>query len=185
MDIHVERLSQIVQYRHEVEEVPDWTRMEEEFSIPFPADFRDFARIFGAGLLDDYISITIPWPGNGFIDLIQSSNDFLETLRGVRDTLPAEMTYPLESRVGGLILWGANEDTDLCFWIPEGAPNQWRTGVYSRTFNDWTEYQCGFAEFLVGVVSGEIESPFAASDFPSQRPLFKSWHQRLDEALDY
>lgn len=181
MNIHVQRLSRIVQHHPSGDELPDWSRMESEFGISFPSDFRDFTRVFGAGLLDGYVSISVPDAENRFIDLIRRSEEYLHSLNGVRGTLPVQLAYPLESRIGGLIVWGVNEDADLCCWIPEGDPDEWRVGVYSRTFNDWMEYQCGFAEFLVGVMSGEIESPFARSDFPSRLPFFESWRRRLEE----
>lgn len=163
----------------------DWRQAEEVSGIPFPQDFKDFVGYFGPGVIDDYVSVSAPDPGNPSIDLVGKSANFVETLRGVRDTLPADLSYLLESRVGGLIMWGANEDGDLCFWISEpGDPEQWRVGVYSRNFNGWTEYPCGFAEFLVGVVNGKIESPFSRADFPPASCSFKTWRAYLDELLD-
>ncbi|MFI9772712.1 hypothetical protein ACIHJG_38610 [Streptomyces sp. NPDC052415] len=185
MNNFVNELSQIMPPPAEGGTIVDWDHVERNYELPFPADFKDFIRRYGAGLIDDYLSVKAPDPGNRFIDLIQSSFDFAGTLRGVRDTLPVELSHPLESRVGGIILWAANEDGDLCFWISDGHnPDRWRVGVYSRNFNDWNEYPFGFSEFLVGVLKGEIESPFSRSDFPSKRPGFKFWRTYLDELLD-
>lgn len=184
MDPNVHDLTRVMTPPRQGGEEVDWVHIEREFHIPFPRDFRDFVRIFGAGSLDDYLAILAPVPGNNYIDLIQSSRNFLETLNGVREALPAEMIYPLESRVGGLVKWAGNEDGDLCFWIASGVdPNAWKVAVYSRTFNDWTEYDCGFAAFLVRIVTREIDSPFARSDFPSSSPSFKSWRQEFEEFL--
>lgn len=164
----------------------DWGQVEEVSGVSFPTDFKDFVACLGAGLIDDYVSVSAPDPDNTSIDLIGKSENFVETLRGVRETLPEELSaYPLRSRVGGIIMWGANEDGDLCFWIAEpGDPDQWRVGVYNRNFNDWREYPCGFAEFLVGVLTREIESPFSRADFPPESSSFKTWRVYLDELLD-
>ncbi|MFB8778062.1 hypothetical protein [Streptomyces broussonetiae] len=159
-----------------------WEHLDRDHNILFPSDFRDFARLYGAGLIGDYISVSVPDSGNRFVDLLQKSRDFVATLYGVRETLPTRMSYTLEPRGGGLIMWAANEDGDLCFWIVEGEdPDLWRVGIYSRNLNNWSEYSCGFVEFLVGVLSGAVESPFYRSDFPSKPITFKTWRTHLDE----
>ncbi|ATW52326.1 hypothetical protein CGZ69_35840 [Streptomyces peucetius subsp. caesius ATCC 27952] len=165
--------------------VVDWERLEREYRIPFPSDFRDFIGLYGAGVVDGYLSISAPDPANPRIDLFRGSQVLVATLRGVRETLPENMCrHPLQSRVGGIIRWAANEDGDLCFWISDSDdPEQWRVGVYSRNFNDWHEYDCGFAEFLVQVLTGALESPFSRSDFPPESPCFTPWRTHLDELL--
>jgi hypothetical protein len=185
MDRYVEEIARIMPPPAEGGGDIDWGRLERDFRISFPQDFKDFARVFGAGVIDEYVSISIPDPGNSFVDLIQKSRNFVETLHGVKETLPIQLSYPLESRVGGIIMWAANEDGDLCFWIPDVEnPNQWRIGVYSRNYNDWHEYPFGFSEFLFGILTGVIESPFSRSDFPPKSPHFKSWHTALNELLN-
>lgn len=184
MDSSVEQLMRIMPPPVEGGSAVDWERLEHDYGISFPSDFRDFAQVYGAGIVDDYISVSVPDPGNRFVDLLQKSRDFTATLKGVQETLPAQMSHLLDSRIDEILMWAADEDGDLCFWTPEGRdPEHWNVGVYSRNFNDWTQYSCGFAEFLVEVLTRVTESPFYRSDFPSEYPAFKTWRKHLDDLL--
>ncbi|MCF2525745.1 SMI1/KNR4 family protein [Yinghuangia soli] len=145
----------------------EWRSAEEHFGSVLPPDYREFLACYGEGIIDEYLMILGPRFRNGVSGIVRSNRDVLSALASVVPGSRAGFPVALESKVGGVVLWGCTEDGDYCFWRCLGDdPQGWTTVVYSRHFDDWEEYPCGFSEFLLLLLSGSLDRPFYRSVFP-------------------
>ena len=75
------------------------------------------------------------------------------------------MPYPLSPEPGGLYPWGSTDNGDWLYWLTNGEPDSWRVIGFSNS--GWAEFSGTMTEFLVAVLSRQIQFDLFPDEFPS------------------
>lgn len=145
-----------------------WDQAVDEVGFGFPADYREFVDAYGAGTVNDELFIAAPAlrprPGyrSGFRGLVDVTTAGLgRSIAEMREDAVAlgdQATYPfpIHPEADGLLIWGYNGNTDVCFWdTSEADPDRWIVVVFLLSSRVWERFDGGMAEFLLAVVRGE------------------------------
>lgn len=145
-----------------------WDLSAGEVGLDFPKDYREFVDAYGAGTVNDELFIAAPTlrfqRGSrlGFPGLVDLTTVGLgRSIAEMRENAVAtgdEETYPLpiHPEPGGLLIWGHNSNTDVCFWDTRDAdPDRWSVVVFLLSGRRWERFDGGMAEFLLAVLRGE------------------------------
>ncbi|MFB6780991.1 hypothetical protein ACFCX0_27055 [Streptomyces sp. NPDC056352] len=127
----------------------DWDALTASWGKPFPPDFRSFMEVYGAGAVQNYLSIGRPEPK---VPLEQAPRDgmVIETANAEADWETEEKTPELEGTSPVLITWGVDATADMLCWdASDEDPAKWPVVVYQRNGSLWSRYDCGMVEFLV------------------------------------
>jgi hypothetical protein len=158
-----------------------WEPVEAEIGTSLPEDYKDFVRLYGCGNLMDFIGINVPRCKSPYVRLESE----IHAVRGALVSMDEELPYDLWPSSGGLIVFGRTDFGDYLFWLPQGAPADWKVVVWGRGLWNFELFDCGFTDFLAGVATGEI----LPEDFPEgpYERLFKpysDWPTRDDAGFD-
>ncbi|MBW8805763.1 MAG: SMI1/KNR4 family protein [Catenulisporales bacterium] len=150
-----------------------WDDAVAEVGFGFPADYRDFVDVYGAGAVNDELFIAAPTlrPNGfgfrtgfgGFVD--QTTLGLGRSIAEMRENAVAledEETYPFPilPEPGGLLIWGNTANGDVCFWdTREAEPDRWPVVVLLLSSRRWDRFDGGMTEFLLAVLRGD--HPFA------------------------
>src|SRR2546423_7697612 len=150
-----------------------WDDAVAEVGFGFPADYRDFVDVYGAGAVNDELFIAAPTlrPNGfgfrtgfgGFVD--QTTLGLGRGIAEMRENAVAledEETYPFPilPEPGGLLIWGNTANGDVCFWDTHDAePDRWPVVVLLLSSRRWDRFDGGMTEFLLAVLRGD--HPFA------------------------
>ncbi|WP_377268642.1 hypothetical protein [Peterkaempfera sp. SMS 1(5)a] len=138
-------------------EPSDWDALSEAWGTGFPADYREFLAVYGAGAIDDYLFVATP------VDPAEDGGAL--TVR--RRTPAAEPSgrrragwpYPLWPERGALLGWGATADAAELYWDTSAAdPDAWTVVSRSRE-GTFTRHGCGMAEFILRMLGPRAERP--------------------------
>jgi hypothetical protein len=127
----------------------DWAALTESWGKPFPLDYQRFMEVYGAGAVQNYLSIGRPEPK---VPLEQAPRDgmVIETANAEADWETEEKTPELEGTSPVLITWGVDATADMLCWdASDDDPAKWPVVVYQRNGSLWSRYDCGMVEFLV------------------------------------
>jgi hypothetical protein len=110
---------------------------------------------------------------------------FEQEIHGVREALLGDenLAYPLWPDPGGLIVFGKTNFGDYLFWQPQGPPDDWRVVVWGRGLQTFESFDCGLTDFIVGVITGEIQPEDFPEYEPPDEPVFRpfsSWDEPGD-----
>lgn len=157
-----------------------WARLESEIGRELPADYKAFARLYGVGAFcNDVVTIFVPRGMDlptGLESEIRVVSDAFRELG-----LDGE-PYRLWPEPDGLIPLGVTDGGDYIFWLPLGAPNDWKIAVCGRATDRYEVFDCDLTDFLAGLVTGEIlPDCFPAisphSPFIPLPPLIPDWRR--------
>jgi len=131
-----------------------WEPIETAVGTPLPADFKDFARLYGCGEFMEFIGIAVPW----------ASDHGAAYARGVGQACgifhkKIAMPYPVWPDAGGLFPAGVTSNGDQIFWLPRGESESWRIAVWDRGWLDGEDveiFDCDLTDFLAALVTGDI-----------------------------
>ncbi|GAA4256650.1 hypothetical protein [Dactylosporangium darangshiense] len=145
---------------------------------PVPDDYRAFVDAYGAGLVDDHLTVCAPGAPRDWADLAPHNAWAQECVRldfagpgnyegdwpvgdashwtADREDVPSWFT-PGDD----LFSWGSTGNGDLLFWHvrPGVAPNDWPV-VLKEEGTYWERFDAPFAATLAGLLAGEIESEY-------------------------
>lgn len=132
--------------------------LETQLGTRLPSDFRDFWKLYGAGVISDFAGVLRPQqrpPDLGYVSRV------LELLREEERSFSATnwQAYPA---VGGLIPWGGTNNGDFLCWRANGSPDAWRVAVLPPRSETVDDYDMSMTQFLSRWISGEI----AVKSFP-------------------
>ncbi|RKE17194.1 SMI1/KNR4 family protein [Streptomyces sp. TLI_171] len=133
----------------------DWAAAELAHG-PFPSDYREFVDTYGAGSIDGLLGIGHPLvisePGVVPIDVAEETDDARLHFARVRTGLPDEV-----ADASALRGWGDTAGADTLAWIAvDPDPDRWPVVVWSRSKGEWLVQGSGMADFLVGLLAGEL-----------------------------
>ncbi|WP_393072265.1 SMI1/KNR4 family protein [Streptomyces sp. LN704] len=161
----------------------DWGAVEAGWGTPFPGDFKKFMVEYGAGTIDDYLSVLLAEPQGGF--------DGGPAYMGMaEESRNAEVAWRVEPSKPRLITWGLDSSADILCWQADGDdPDDWPVVVWSRGDGRWSEYPGGMAEFLCHVFRAEFDrcplGDLSLWGAASPRFLHRDEQQRLrDSGID-
>ena len=148
-----------------------WEPLEAYLGAALPQDYKDFARLYGDGLFMDFLIVYIPSIKNSRLTLEPQVSE-APMMFSPREPQP----YPFWPHVGGLIRFGCTDLGDQLYWLPEGAPDDWkvvmwqRHGPYDQAFE---KFDCGMAEFLGGLANGTVVPCAYKEGLEPYEPMFQ------------
>jgi hypothetical protein len=73
------------------------------------------------------------------------------------------------------IPWGTTDNGEWLFWrvLPGQDPAEYSVLVNEARGERWEFHEMGFAEYVVGVLEGDIQSDVLSSDFPASPHEFQ------------
>lgn len=149
-----------------------WTRVEAYLGTKLPQDYKDFARLYGSGLLLGLFYVHVPSIDDPHVTLETEVRETSRAFNSYGDT-----PYLYWPRIGGLINFGGTENGDYLFWLPDGPPDDWKVVLWDRGMAEdecFEEFDCGMAEFLAGLVDGTIvPKGFQPEDLEPIGPIFQ------------
>lgn len=132
-------------------ETVDWDAVEASWGTAFPSDFKEFMAEYGAGTIDDYLSVLLAEPRGGFGG-VPAYMGMAEESRNAEDMWRSGSCTPR------LITWGLDSSADILCWRADGGdPDRWPVMVWSRHGGRWSEYPGGMTEFLCRVFRAEFD----------------------------
>jgi len=160
-----------------------WKPIETLLGTGLPQDYKDFVRLYGAGNYMDFLGINVPRTRSPYVRLETEAYAVAQLFR----TMQAN-TYEPWPEIDDLLSFGRTDDGDYLFWRRAGPPDEWKVVVWSRGFDTFETFDCGLADFLVGLATGGIDSDLFPrgrcdhmfrpySDWPS-RAFSLSWRVR-------
>jgi hypothetical protein len=162
----------------------DWGRMSESWGKEFPSDFRRFVETYGAGAIEDYLSVLKPEPKG-----VEPGPDdmLMETVNAEKAWAREPKSPDLVDTAPELIAWGLDSSSDILCWDASGDdPEAWPVLVRSRDGNLWSRYDCGMAEFLVRILRADFaDCPLSGVSLWGKHPavvLNQREYQRLLKA---
>ncbi|ODT86239.1 MAG: hypothetical protein ABS78_17075 [Phenylobacterium sp. SCN 70-31] len=132
-----------------------------------PQDYKDFVRVYGSGYFMEFLGINVPRNQNTYTrfeaDIHRVRGIFLED---------EELPYTLWPEPGGLITFGGTDEGDHLFWLPRGAPEDWRVVVWSRGSSTFEVLDCDLTSFLAGLATGDLlPDAFPEDMLPCDHPF--------------
>jgi hypothetical protein len=154
----------------------DWSPVEAALGVDLPGDYKRFVEAYGAGLIDDHLTVCAPGAPADWADLVRHNAWAQECVRldfagpdsysggwhlGDQSRwAPDREDVPSWFEPGdNLISWGHTGNGDLLFWhVQPGVVAGDRPVVLKEEGPYWEQYQVGFSASLVGLLTGEVQS---------------------------
>lgn len=147
-----------------------WGPIEAELGVALPADYKEFARLYGSGYFMEFMWVLVP----------RSSDLGADFMRRVREACHAfrilSLPHPLWPSPGGLLPLGWTDNGDHLFWLPRPEPESWRVLVWDRgglEGEDVEVFECDLTDFLAGLATGHISPKAFPDDFYPWDNLFQ------------
>ncbi|GAB2600245.1 hypothetical protein Aab01nite_65470 [Paractinoplanes abujensis] len=142
------------------------------------SDYKAFINTYGAGMVDDHISVCAPGAAEDWAELIRHNTYAHECVRldfagpegyvgdwqlgDASRWAPGREDVPAWFEPGDdLISWGHTGNGDFLFWHvqPGAAPEVWPV-VFKERGPFWERYRTGFCTAMAGLLTGEIQSEY-------------------------
>lgn len=139
----------------------DWAVLSERYPRGFPDDYKEFMRIYGPGLFDDFLSVAPPvhavYPDDPSADV--------EGVTGDAELTAEEEGYDAPEL---LIGWGSTVEADLLCWRADSPdPNRWTTVIWRRHRANpqcWSHFGHGMVELLCRFADRDIDEHWRTFD---------------------
>lgn len=191
MDRYLEQLADLLPPPAEEIAGPPWERSRREVGFDFPSDYRAFVDRYGGGYLEEpdslrfsvYAPSSVPRrPGQpvGFEGFVSwHASEFASIFEDADELDWGGTVYPLYPAPGGLLVWGANEQGDVFWWLTEGDdPDAWPVVMWARGPVTTYRFDVGMVRFLHAIVSSQAPS-FEGLHMPQARwTLTSDWLRR-------
>ncbi|MBK6010280.1 hypothetical protein [Streptomyces sp. MBT53] len=165
-------------------DVLDWNGLSGRYPRGFPDDYKEFMRVYGQGLFDDFLGVVPP------VSEVYP-NDPGANVEGI--TVTAELTGEEEDYDAPELLvgWGYTAEADLLCWRADSPdPDEWGTVIWRRQWavpECWSHFDCGMVELLRRFAAREISEDwtlddlcYAGSRFFHDRDVRRSIQLRID-----
>jgi hypothetical protein len=167
----------------------DWARVEESWEKRFPPDYRQFIEVYGAGAIENYLSVQEPEIKGG-----RQKSEFggmqHETVNAQHAWATIEKSSELAGATPELIAWGSDASADILCWDSSGADSStWPVLVHNRDDSLWRRYECGMVEFLTRILRADFdECPLGGLPLWGTQPATflneREEQRRLKQGLD-
>jgi hypothetical protein len=164
---HARRLIEVLGTEATPPQQQDWSGIESELQARLPDDYKEFIEHVGGGRVDGYLYILAPSSLNQHYDLAKSAAERVEVYEEIFEfeDKPAQLE-PDGSRI---IPWGTTDNGEWLFWriLPGQEPAEFAVLINEARGERWEFQELGFAEYLTGILQGEIQSEILSSAFPA------------------
>ncbi|MFI0406850.1 hypothetical protein [Actinomadura sp. 3N508] len=160
-----------------------WESLEAELGLALPADYKMLAETYPSLKFDDFLGWFHPGIPADPATTAQGMKDVLEPLRvrlegeewidfiDENGGRAKRSPFPVYPEPRGVLQWGMTDNGDRCLWLTSGAPDEW-TIVIERS--RWWHFQGGLIDFLVGVLTQQVQCPLFPTDFPESMDVEQS-----------
>jgi len=155
-----------------------WEPLEAYLGTTLPQDYKDFARLYGAGLFMDFLIVYIPEIRDHRLTLEPQVGE-APRMFSSREHLP----HPFWPDISGLIRFGCTDLGNQLYWLPEGPPDDWKVVMWDRqggALDAFETFDCGLAALLAGLADGTVV-PRGGMDLEPYEPMFLPHTPVLDE----
>lgn len=149
----------------------DWAALEESLGFELPGDYKELTAAYPPGLFGDFLSVICPVYPVPTVDLraqIEAAQLTLRILLRAGHELPCDRSL--------LVPVCTTENGNRVFWMrdPLTEPDRWPLVVNEPRGPEWSRFDGGIVEFLVGVLSGTTRIDVFPEDYPWDKPTFES-----------
>lgn len=148
----------------------DWDSVEERLGLALPHDYKEYASLCHALLIEEFLKVFHPSGSNGYFNFFESGLRETEMLRDRRRDFPEEVPFDGFPDLGGLLCWGSTGNGDSCFWKTDEDPEKWSVVVFDKSQHRLCPG--GVVEFLAAVLDRAEICPLFPENFPDAEPCF-------------
>jgi hypothetical protein len=150
----------------------DWADVRAQTGLEFPPDYKEFAGLYPALIIDDVLILWHPAGPPGFnlfeppgpFDLWQSWDPPEEIIEF--DPVTGESRMLDRLTPGRLFPWGRSATNDVIgFWLVDDDPSKWTVVLFGGEYTQW-RYRGSLTEFLPDLLSGRVTCPLLPGDWP-------------------
>ncbi|MEU9688652.1 SMI1/KNR4 family protein [Amycolatopsis japonica] len=143
----------------ELEPYPvDWSAVERKLGSRLPRDYVEFCTLYPALIADKFIRIEHPSCSNENLNLLMDGMERTEELRKLVEEFPEQYAFGAFPSLDGLLCWGSSASSEQLYWLTAGSVDDWKV-VVGDYEDDHMVFDGGFAEFLVEIFSGRLNTP--------------------------
>jgi hypothetical protein len=176
----------------------DWNQAEEDVGVALPPDFCELAERFSDGVFQGYLAFTPSagwlaglrdrrladlrrWRDNTPDDDDIAYREYLEELAASEgEELPPDpvlcFPFPLWPEPGGIFPWATGSHVEFFFWLRSGPdPGSWPVVWCHGDHLDWERFDGTTTDFLIALVSGQIDARQLGSPTFPPPPRFDQW----------
>lgn len=153
---------------------PDWVKVESEYSIQLPADYKAFVERYGGGSIDDFLWVIDPFSRSPHMNF-DKSEYFRESYALMKVDFPQDYPRPPYPTHGSFWPWAFTENGDTLVWVVDDEPDSWPVALHSADQGEEVVFSCGCIEVLCKLLGREIHSRILPDDFPSSEASLYSF----------
>lgn len=128
--------------------------VEERFDFKFPEDFIKFSTNYGAGQINEFISIYSAINSTAYYEMIEKNCQYY---RDFKKEFPDEYKHSIFPEDGGLFPLGRTDGGSLMWWHTASKAENWFIVVYDENSWDYEEYNMQLCEFIYKYFTKQIE----------------------------
>jgi hypothetical protein len=127
---------------------------------------------YGPGSFDQFLDVFQPGSPIDGVRLehqAEQAASALDYLRNGGEAIPYQNAE--------ILSFGRTDNGDYCYWLrrPASEPDAWTVVVNEARGPEWSTFEHGVVEFLLGVLSGSHHVGVFPEDFPSEEPTFEPY----------
>lgn len=173
----------------------NWARAEQELGIALPPDYRELAGRFPSGTFQGYLDFQPGpdiladlferplgdlrrWRDKTFDDEEIREREYIEATEG-RELPEKEISYPfpLWPEPGGVYPWAEGGSDAIFFWLTGSDPSSWPVVWCHGEDILWERFDGTAAEFLIALVTGQLDVRRLGSPIFAPPPRFDAWKE--------
>lgn len=169
----IDKLIKIIQPPRMPSNIPDavaWDRAERIFG-KLPADYKEFAMLYGDGTICDFIWILNPGSTNNNLNYVTKTSVVLDAMRSV--ILAGEACpFAMWPERDGLLPFGITDNGDVLYWHTCGDADMWTVVVNAGRDSEYEQYRCSMSEFIISILEKKIRCQIFPDEFPGKNIVF-------------
>ena len=135
----------------------EWSELEAQRGLRFPADYKDFVNHYGYLTVGGYIRVPSPLssdPHRGLPAIISELDHYRKIQVEFGDYFPIK-AYP---EPGGLLPWATTINGDRLFWLTRGTPDEWTIVIVESRGPMSEAWPISMSEFILSFIKGNLRS---------------------------
>lgn len=168
----LEKLHSLLPAPPSVEQVGDWIKIEKEYGIQLPDDYKAFIEAYGSGSIDNFLWIFNPFSENKSINF-EASTYFGKAYQELKAISPSAHRRPIYPLPGSFFTWAVTDNGDSLFWSIGTNGEIDGVGIHSSDPSDEELFEIGAIELVYRLVAKVERSALLPEAFPSELPQFQ------------